>query len=299
VIDLNFAVEQVGELATRLIGDDIEVKVDLAPDLDRVLADRTQVDQIVLNLMVNAGDAMPNGGRLTLETRRVRIDESAARRMEMQPGPAVQLSVEDTGTGMSPEVMSHIFEPFFTTKEVGKGTGLGLATVYGIVKQNRWGVEVSSEVGRGTAFRVYLPATSAAPARPAAARQPQERTRGGETILLVEDDVLLRDMATEILEGEGYKVHVAPDPAGALRIARELGAEVSLLITDVVMPQMTGPQLAEQLRETLPKLRVLLISGYADEALEARGARPSDMAFLAKPFANEVLVQRIRDILDA
>jgi PAS domain S-box-containing protein len=299
VIDLNGAIEQVGELANRLIGDDIEVRLDLAADLERVLADRTQIDQIVLNLMVNAGDAMPRGGLLTLATRRLAIDEAAARRMDMEPGPAIQLRVEDTGTGMSAEVMSHIFEPFFTTKEVGKGTGLGLATVYGIVKQNRWGIEVDSEPGRGSAFRIHFPATRAAASPTAGARRRAQRERGGETILLVEDDLLLRDMATEILEGEGYRVHVAPEPAGALRMAGELGPGISLLISDVVMPQMTGTELAGKLREALPELRVLLMSGYADEALEARGARPSDMAFLAKPFTNEALVQRVREVLDA
>jgi PAS domain S-box-containing protein len=296
-LDLNAAVAQVSELAGRLIAEDIDVALDLEPDLHPVLADRTQIDQIVLNLVVNASDAMPGGGKLTLATRNLELDASTAARLGTEPGPSVELRVEDTGVGMSAEVLSHIFEPFFTTKEIGRGTGLGLATVYGILKQNGWGIEVRSEPGRGSAFLLYLPRAAADRTAAATRPCPPRSTGGGETLLLVEDDALVRDMATEILEAEGYQVITAPDPETALARAGEV-ATLALLISDVVMPQMTGPQVAERLREQRPGLPVLLISGYADEALEARGALPAGLEFLHKPFSNETLVQKIRAILD-
>jgi PAS domain S-box-containing protein len=299
VLELNAAVEQISELAGRLIAEDIEVALDLQVGLHPVLADRTQLDQVVLNLVVNASDAMPGGGKLTLATRNLELAPERARRLETRAGPAVELSVADTGTGMSPEVLAHIFEPFFTTKEVGKGTGLGLATVYGIVRQNGWGIEVTSEPGRGSTFRLYLPRSAAASTPSRQARADQGRPAEGETLLLVEDDALLRDMATEILEAEGYRVVVAADPEQALRLAAELGPRLSLLISDVVMPHMTGPQLASRLQESLPGLKALLISGYPDEALEARGASPAAEGFLHKPFSNEALIERIRALLDA
>jgi PAS domain S-box-containing protein len=299
VLDLNAAVAQINELASRVIAEDIEVALDLQPGLHAVLADRTQIDQIVLNLVVNASDAMQGGGRLTLATRDAVLSGPLAQRLETRPGPVVELRVSDTGTGMSDEILAHIFEPFFTTKEIGKGTGLGLATVYGIVRQNGWGIEVDSEPGRGSTFRIYLGRSPVEAVRGAAPKARAAIPRRGETLLLVEDDALLRDMATEILEAEGYRVVVASDPESALQRAQELGPALALLISDVVMPHMTGPQLASRLRESHPGLRVLLMSGYPDEALEARGALPSGLEFLHKPFSNEALVERIRGVLDA
>jgi PAS domain S-box-containing protein len=299
VLDLNSAVAQISELAGRVIAEDIELQLDLETGLHAVLADRTQIDQIVLNLLVNASDAMQGGGTLALRSRNVELDPRAAKRLEVRPGPAVELSVSDTGCGMSAEVLARIFEPFFTTKEVGKGTGLGLATVYGIVRQNGWGIAVESEPGQGSTFRLYVPRTDGVASSTAAPRPEQQGVRHGETVLLVEDDGLLRDMATEILEAAGYRVVAAPEPETALLRARELGPRLDLMISDVVMPHMTGPQLADRVRESVPGLKVLLISGYPDEALEARGARPSSLEFLHKPFSNQALIARIRSLLDA
>ncbi len=297
VMDLNAAVQQIAELATRLLADDIEVDVDLEPDAHPVEADPTHVDQVVLNLVVNAGDAMPRGGRLRIETCNVELDADGAARVRGPAGACVRLSVTDTGVGMDPAILERIFEPFFTTKDTGKGTGLGLATVYGIATQSGWGIEVDSVVGRGTAFRLYVPRAQRGVASRDTAVVPAG-SAGAETLLLVEDDPLVRDMLTELLESAGYRLVVAETPGRALALAENLDGEIGLMLSDVVMPEMTGPELVERLRERWPGLRVLLISGHADDALESRGGLPAGIPFLAKPFGNDVLLRRIREVLD-
>ncbi len=298
-MDLNHAVSEISELTGRLIGDDVELVLDFDPSLPQIVADPAQLDQVVMNLVVNAGDAMPAGGTLRVSTRTELVDGQRAASLEIAPGRAVVLEVADTGSGMSPQVLSRIFEPFYTTKEVGRGTGLGLSTVYGIVKQNGWGVEVESSQGDGTTFRVWIPSI-ASHSRSERAGPPARPTLqpGGGSILLVEDDALLRENATEVLEEAGFQVRSAPSPEAALQQIHELG-EVELLVSDVVMPGMTGLELARRLRGTHPHLRVLLISGYPEAALERRDAFPAEFPVLPKPFSNEVLIGRIRELIRA
>jgi CheY-like chemotaxis protein len=301
VLDLNSVVSNMQKMLRRMIDEDIDLLTVPAPDLGQVRADPGQVEQVIMNLAVNARDAMPEGGNLTLETANVELDESYTRNhIDVLPGRYVMLAVSDTGSGMDAETLSHIFEPFFTTKEEGKGTGLGLATVYGIAKQSGGHIEVSSEPGQGTTFRVYLPRIEAA-YEPAARGAPaEEMPRGTETVLLVEDDVVVCELLREMLQGSGYTVLEAGGARQALRMGEGYAPRpIHLLLADVVMPEMSGPQLADHLARVYPKMKVLYISGYTDAAVARHGKRSTKAPYLQKPFAPEVLARKVREVLDA
>ncbi len=299
VVSLNSLVTGVSKLFGRLIGEDVEIKLNLQGSLGSVKIDPSQFDQVVLNLAVNASDAMPTGGELTIATANVTLQKPHAERLGLEPGPYVNLAISDTGSGMAPEILSHIFEPFFTTKGPGKGTGLGLSTVYGIVKQSEGEIEVQSEPGCGAMFSIYLPRCDEEIREPPAPTDSGEREMGSETILLVEDDGLFRELTTEVLELHGYNVVAAAFPEEALRISDERNGDVDMVITDMVMPQMTGVDLVAQLRLSHPDVRVLFMSGYTDVALAHRGVLDPDDAFIRKPFSNKALAAKIREVLDA
>ncbi|MEK7867276.1 MAG: ATP-binding protein [Planctomycetota bacterium] len=299
VIDLNSIVSGLEPMLTRLLGEDIELVTKLAPRLGRVKADPAQVEQVIMNLAVNARDAMPEGGRLTIETANAELDEAWARRHSgVTPGPHAMLAVRDSGSGMSKEVMSHLFEPFYTTKEQGKGTGLGLSTVYGIVRQSGGHVTAFSEPGRGSTFRVFLPRVD----QELSAERPEAKEvgkkMGSETILVVEDEAPLRKLATRILAGSGYDVLEAADVEEAVTICEEHGGVIHLLLTDVVMPRMSGRQLADRILARRPELRVLYMSGYAEDEVIHHGVTELGAGFLQKPFAPDDLVRRVRSVLD-
>jgi PAS domain S-box-containing protein len=299
VLDLNETVAGIEPLLRRLIGEHIEISVRRGPDLGQVRADVGQLEQVILNLAVNARDAMPRGGELVLETANETLDEMAARRAaDRVAGTYVVLSVSDTGHGMDAATRAQIFDPFFTTKEVGKGTGLGLATVYGIVKQSGGFIEVESEPGRGASFRVYLPREEVAAAAAEPAKAPGTRLRGSETVLLVEDDESLRTLAREILTVQGYAVLEAPSPREALRIQQSHAGRIDLLLTDVVMPEMNGQLLADQLRTARPDVTVLFMSGYTGAVLTQVGGTQFAGHLLQKPFTPDGLSRRVREVLD-
>ena len=300
VLDLNETVSGIEPLLRRLIGEHIEISVIQGPGLAHVKADAGQLEQVILNLAVNARDAMGRGGQLVLETANATLDAAAARRSpDLEPGAYVMLSVTDSGHGMDAATRAQIFEPFFTTKEVGKGTGLGLATVYGIVKQSGGLIEVESEPGHGASFKVYLPAVQAPVEAAEPAKAPGTRLRGSETELLVEDDPSLRTLAREILTVQGYTVIEAASPLEAIRIHERHADAIHLLLTDVVMPEMNGPQLAAQLQAGRPGMEVLFMSGYTGSALALEGGGEFGGAFLAKPFTPDGLSRRVREVLDA
>jgi len=301
VLDLNALVSELEKMLRRLLGEDVELAARLDPALGRVKADPGQLEQVVMNLAVNSRDAMPSGGKLTIETANVLLDEPYARdHYPGRPGPYVLLAVSDNGVGMSDETQAHLFEPFFTTKEKGKGTGLGLATVYGIVKQSGGFIWVYSEVGHGTAFKIYLPrvdqpaaaaAGGTAPAAPAA--------RGTETVLLAEDEAPVRAVARQVLERQGYTVLEAPSAEAALDVAERYSGPIHLLLTDVVMPGMSGRDLALRLATLRPEARVIYMSGYTDDAITRHGVLEPGLAFVQKPFAPDALARKVRDVLDA
>jgi len=300
VIDLNALVSNVENLLRRLIGEDVLLATTLAGDVGRVRADPGQLEQVIVNLAVNARDAMPAGGRLTIETHNMDLDAAyAAEHQTVVPGPYVVIAVSDTGTGMSAETQSHMFEPFFTTKEVGKGTGLGLATVYGIVKQSGGSIWVYSELGHGTTLKVYLPRVDE-PAEPLAPSTPAdaESLRGTETILLVEDEPAVRAVARQILTRQGYVVLEAPDGQTALAMVDAGGPRVDLVLTDVVMPGMSGRSLADRLASHCPGLRVLYMSGYTDDAIVRHGMLEPGLAYLQKPFRPDALARKVREVLN-
>ena len=300
VLDLNTVVSNMDRLLHRLLGADIDLQTTLARDLGRVKADPGQIEQVIMNLAVNARDAMPNGGKLTVETANVVLDERYAfEHIGAQAGSYVMIAVSDNGTGMSESVRQRIFEPFFTTKEVGKGTGLGLSTVYGIVKQSGGYVWVYSEVGMGTTFKVYLPRVDA-PADIAALRAALPSSHAGtETILLVEDEDGVRALVRQVLSRYGYTVLEARHGGEALLHCERHTAAIHLLLSDVVLEQMSGPDLAKRLLEMRPELKVLFISGYTDDAIIHQGVLSADTAFLQKPFTTEALAKKIREILDS
>jgi two-component system, cell cycle sensor histidine kinase and response regulator CckA len=297
VLDLNSIVADVEKMLRRLIGEDLELEIVPASALGRVKADRGQIEQVILNLAVNARDAMPRGGKLKIETLNADLNESDARRLRyVIPGHYVMLQVSDTGTGMSAEVQSHIFEPFFTTKEQGKGTGLGLATVYGVVKQSGGYIWLESELGKGSRFQVYLPRVEGV--EPEAARsQPSFETHGPATILVVEDETSLRKLTCNTLKQSGYKVLEAKDGPEAIEIASQYQGEIHLLFTDVVMPGMSGHQLAEKLSSRRPKMKVLYTSGYTDGAVATHGVLESGVVILRKPFSRVQLQQNVGQML--
>ncbi len=299
VIDLNQVVADVEPLIRRVIGADITFETNLASSLWNVKADPAQVEQVIMNLALNARDAMPDGGRLVIETSKAEIDEKyIQRRPTVPPGHYTMLSVADTGSGIPLEVQAHIFEPFFTTKEKGKGTGLGLATVYGIVKQSGGHVWVYSEPGMGTAFRIYLPATEATAEITNQRVASSPRLQGSETILVVDDHADLRDLAGLILKQSGYAVLMADTPAAALHIARSHSDPIDLLLTDVILPGMNGRILAQQLLALRPSAKVLFASGYTENVIAHHGELEPGTNFLQKPFSLDTLTRKVREVLD-
>jgi PAS domain S-box-containing protein len=300
VLDLNHVVHNIESMLQRLIGEDVELCTVLEPQLGRVKADPGHLEQVIMNLAVNARDAMPQGGKLTLGTGSVELDRDYAQRhLGVQPGHYVMLAVSDTGTGMTEEVKAHLFEPFFTTKEEGKGTGLGLAMVYGIVDQSGGHVEVYSELGVGTTFKVYLPRAEEVAEQVGQDQQPQALLGGAETILLVEDDEMVRELARRSLEQQGYTVLGAEHPDQALLTNVRHDGPIDLLITDVVMPGMGGRELVAWVTKERPEARVLYISGYTEDAIVRHGVLQADTAFLQKPFTPSALAHKVRQVLDA
>jgi len=296
-VDLNAVVSGMEPMIARLIGEEHELITHVEPGSSIVKADRGQMEQVVMNLAVNARDAMPKGGKLIIETKQMILDEAFARtHLTAAPGPYVKLSVSDTGCGMDAETRSRIFEPFFTTKAEGQGTGLGLATVYGIVKRSGGYIGVYSEVGQGTTFNIYFPLAEPVEAgvQPEEVVAEQALAAGSGTVLLVEDGDSLRTMMRELLEGSGYLVLEADSPNAALEVVGSHDDAIDLLLTDVVMPGMRGPELAERLRELRPGLKVLFMSGYTDEALAAQGLLQKDARFVQKPFSGTTLLTEVQ-----
>ncbi len=299
VLDVNAIIIELDKMLRRLIGEDIDFVTAPASDLGRVKADPGQLEQVLVNLAVNARDAMPEGGKLTIETANVDLDEGYARtRVDLKSGPYVMLAVSDTGCGMSPDVMAQIFEPFFTTKAMGRGTGLGLATVHGIVKQSGGHIEVYSELGQGTTFKIYLPRVEGAAESRPSSRPTPGRHQGHETLLLVEDEEIIRRVVRESLRMNGYTVLEAADGSQAIAICEERNQPLDLLITDVIMPLMSGPELVRRVNRVRPDLAVLYISGYTDRALIHQGMREAGTAFLQKPFTPDTLARKVREVLD-
>ncbi len=298
ILDLNVVVAEMSKMLVRLIGEDVELRVRLDPSLGRVRTDPGQIEQVIANLAVNGRDAMADGGRLTIETGNVELDDAYARtHFDARPGPFVMLAVTDTGAGMDTSTMAQIFEPFFTTKEVGRGTGLGLATVYGIVRQSGGLIDVTSEVGRGTTFQVYLPRVPDEPPEPVVPKE-EVAPRGTETVLVVEDQSDVRGLVSKTLAESGYEVFEAPDGEEALELAESYPRRIHLMVTDVVMPRMSGRQLAERLALSRPDMRVLYMSGYTENAIAQHGVVEEGIAFLAKPFTSETLARKVREVLD-
>jgi PAS domain S-box-containing protein len=299
VLDLNALVRDMEKMLRRMIGEDIDLTAALGSNLGCVKADPGQIEQVIMNMGVNARDAMPHGGRFIIETANADLDEAYARHHPpMPPGRYVKLAVSDTGCGMDAETQSHIFEPFFSTKEVGKGTGLGLSTVYGIVKQSGGYIWVYSEPGQGATFKIYLPRVDgAAPARSPEKTQ-TELPRASETVLLVEDESPLRELSQELLEGAGYTVLEAPNGLEAIQIAGLHNGPIHILLTDVVMPGMSGPELAARLVPLRPEMRVIYMSGYPDELIAHHGFPEAASQFLEKPFTKESILLKLRQVLD-
>lgn len=299
VLNLNTVVHDTSKMLLRLIGEDVSLIFRPAEPLGSVRADMGQIEQILMNLVVNARDAMPGGGKIVIETGNVELDETyVEQHSPVQPGPYVRLSVSDTGSGMDATTMSRIFEPFFTTKEPGKGTGLGLSTVYGIVKQSGGYVWVYSELARGTTFKIYLPRVDGVPQ----AHKPEQTNvvfdGGTETILLVEDDSLLRPLTAELLRSGGYRVFEAANATAALEIARQQGTFIDLVLTDVIMPGMSGPQLVSHLQSSYPTVAILFMSGYEGDLVSQAGITDLERAVIHKPFTKKDVLTKIRSVLD-
>jgi two-component system cell cycle sensor histidine kinase/response regulator CckA len=301
ILDLNLTIDGIDKLLRRLLGEDIELTTLPGNGLWRVRADPGQIGQILMNLAVNARDAMPRGGKLVIETKNVVLDGEYSRsHHDVAPGSYVMIAVTDTGTGMDKATQTRIFEPFFTTKEAGKGTGLGLSTVYGIVKQSGGHIWVYSEVGMGSTFKVYLPRERATDnARSILPPESPDSSRGGETVLLVEDDEALRKLACSVLRRNGYVVLDAPNGGEAILICEQHGGRIHLLLTDVVLPRMSGRQLVERLGAIRPEMKVLFMSGYTEDAILQHGVIDSGVAFLQKPLTPTSLTRKVREVLSA
>jgi CheY-like chemotaxis protein len=285
-------------MLARLIGEDMELCTSPGVALGQVKADPGQIEQVILNLVVNARDAMPKGGKITIETANIHLDEAyALRHIAVQPGWYVMLAVTDTGLGLDAETQKHIFEPFFTTKAKSKGTGLGLSTVYGIVKQSGGNIWVYSEVGVGTTFKIYLPLVDEEITEPENYAAPTQSALGTETILLAEDEAMVRNLAANTLMMHGYTVLKAANAQEALLICRRHEGKIHLLLTDVVMPRMSGKELADQLLRLRPKTRVLYMSGYTDQAIVHHGILDENIAFIPKPFTPDALVSKVVEVL--
>jgi two-component system cell cycle sensor histidine kinase/response regulator CckA len=299
IVDLNALVADMGHMLRRLIGEHIQLATALAPSLARVRADASQLEQVILNLAINARDAMATGGRLSIETANVDIDDSYGQsHVGVQPGKYVMLAVSDTGTGMDDETKAHLFEPFFTTKDRTKGTGLGLATVYGIVKQSNGYIWVYSEKGHGSSFKVYLPVAGRVEQMERPGLPVSRPARGTEMLLVVEDEPSVRQLTKILLEKAGYRVVIAANAQEAAELFQRHGDSIALLITDVVMPGPSGPALLRHLSEQRHGLKVLYMSGYADDAVPSQGALDPDAVFLQKPFTADRLVRKVREALE-
>ena len=299
LFDLNHLVTDMSKMLRRLIGENIEVTTIIGQEAP-INADPGQIEQVLMNLVVNARDAMPQGGRLTVETARIEFDDAyAGTHLSVQPGSYVMLAVSDTGSGIDAETQKHIFEPFFTTKEQGKGTGLGLSTVYGIVKQSGGNIWLYSEPGQGTVFKVYLPTATEAEAQPAATPDRVELPRGKETILVVEDEPQIRNLALDCLAHYGYDVLSASNGLEALQLIESLQRPVDLVLTDVVMPKLSGRELSERISTVQPSAKVLFMSGYTNDSVVNHGVLDGAKWFIQKPFTLESLVRRVREVLDS
>ena len=300
VLDLNEEINETEKMLKRTIGEDIEFQTVLEPELWKVYADFGQIDQVIVNMVVNARDAMPQGGKLIIETANADLDKNYFREhaIEEAPGPYVILAVSDTGSGMDKETQKHIFEPFFTTKEVGKGSGLGLSTVYGIVKQNNGFIWVYSEPGQGTTFKVYLPKVKGVAEPEEKEQTPVDDVSGSETVLIVEDDDGLRKLAQEVLQSYGYRILAAENGEEALMVGKEHEGPIHLLLTDVVMPKMGGKEAADRLQPLYPQMKVIYMSGYTDNAIIHHGVLAPGLNFFQKPFSAEGLARKVREVLD-
>jgi PAS domain S-box-containing protein len=299
VLNLDSVVVEMEKMLRRLIGENIDLRAALAPDIGSVKADPGQIEQIILNLAVNARDSMPEGGKLTIETGNAYLDEEYVKQhVGAQAGPHVMLAVSDTGSGMDQKTLARIFEPFFTTKELGKGTGLGLSTVYGIVKQSGGNIWVYSEVGRGTTFKIYLPRVDEGAPEYKRSSHLDEVYQGTETILLIEDEEMLRKLAQQSLSMYGYRVLAAANGASAISICQQHPEKIDLVLTDVIMPGLSGREVADRLLELRPEMRVLFMSGYTDDAIVHQGVLDEAANFLQKPFAPDSLAQKVREVLN-
>jgi CheY-like chemotaxis protein len=292
VVDLNTVIRAMDPMLHRLLGQDIELIFLTAPGLGRVRVDPSQMEQAILNLVTNARDAMPEGGKVVIETANAEMDEAGGKHIGVKPGSYVMLAVSDTGVGMDNQTRSRLFEPFFTTKGPGKGSGLGLATVYGTVKQSEGQVTVYSQPNCGTIFEIYLPRVTETPLEPLR----RALARGSETILLVDDEEGVRKLVSAVLQSNGYTVLEAANGAAALAVFEKNEHKIDMVLTDVVMPQMTGFELGEHLNEHSPELKILYMSGYRDNATGAAGSRVRP--FLHKPFTPDVLLGKVREVLD-
>ena len=299
-LDLNQIVADLNNMLSRLIGEDIELETVLEPNLDSVLADPSQIDQVIVNILVNARDAMPLGGKITIETANVFLDaEYASEHLDVAPGHYIMLAITDTGVGMDLATQERIFEPFFTTKESGKGTGLGLATVYGIVKQSGGCIRVFTELQKGTTFKIYLPQSEETVEMAPAALPNTGLPKGSETVLLVEDDEGLAKVVQATLQKHGYTVLTAVDGFGALLASHQQSGPIHLLLTDIVMPRMSGRELADQIKAVRPEVKVLFMSGYPDNEIAHPSALGEGVDFLEKPFSPKALCRKVRDVLDS
>ncbi len=300
IVNLNTLVSDMEKMLPRLIGEDVALELNLDPELSPVKADLSQIEQVIMNLAVNARDAMPNGGKLTIQTANVELDLAYTRQHPgSRVGLYVMLAVRDTGTGIDPEIQSQIFEPFFTTKERDKGTGLGLATVYGVVKQSGGYIAVESEKGKGACFSVYLPRVGQTVSAVEAKTGQPASIRGSETVLLVEDAEALRKLANMFLRDSGYRVLTAADGTEALEVARSHSGPIHLLLTDVVMPGINGRVLGERLAPLQPGMKVLYMSGYTDSFIAGHGVLEAGTHLLHKPFTQETLARKVREVLDS
>ena len=299
VISLNDVVTNMQKMLGRLIGEDITIYTKLNPKLNSVLADAGQIEQVIMNLVVNARDAMPQGGDISIETTNAQLDPSYAQsHAEVTPGNYVMGAVTDSGCGMDEATRARIFEPFFTTKGQGKGTGLGLATVYGIVKQSEGHIWVYSEPGHGTTFKIYFPDVGTPSGQSDKDECRRRQLRGNETILLVEDDASVRTLTRNVLEIYGYTVLEASEPSEAIQLSRAHAGPIDVLLTDVVMPQLNGQRLSEMLRSERPEMKVLFMSGYTDDAIVRQGVLQADVNFIQKPFVPIALTSKVRDVLE-
>jgi len=297
VVDVNAIVADMERLLRPLIGENIDLTTRLSPNVGHTRADAGQLEQVIMNLVVNAKDAMPNGGRILIQTSGEELDALRREHSLIQPGSYILLSVSDTGGGMDKETQSRIFEPFFTTKEKGKGTGLGLSTVYGIVKQSGGYIFAHSEMGSGTTFRIYLPKVTDPAGQSGIAKHQQAPIGGSETVLLVEDEESVRELVRETLQSKGYSVMEAPDGINGLKVAESHSGKIDILITDVVMPGMSGRELAQRITTARPATKVLFLSGYTEDAIIHEGVLDPGTAFLQKPFTLQALARKVRDVL--